>query len=84
MSVVAREVSVDETEDERDLKTSITHREKQGSRTDSYINYRIVTEVRSVYMRMGSGRMGTLGNAPSSPSLTGICVPTRTLCDWGA
>ena len=48
MSVVAREVSVDETEDERDLKTSIAHREKQGSRTDSYINYRIVTEVRSV------------------------------------
>ena len=47
MSVVAREVSGEETEDERDLKTSITHREKQGSRTDSYINYRIVTEVRS-------------------------------------
>ena len=33
--------------------------------------------------------MGTLGNAvftnsPSSPSLTGICVHTRTLCDWSA
>ena len=33
--------------------------------------------------------MGTLGNAvftnsPSSPSLTGICVHTLTLCDWSA
>ncbi|CAI7993250.1 Sorting nexin-7 [Geodia barretti] len=46
-----REVSVDETEDERDLKTSIAHREKQGSRTDSYINYRIVTEaIRPIHL----------------------------------
>ena len=49
LSVWCREVQSggDETEDDRDLKTAITHREKQGSRTDSYINYRIVSEVQS-------------------------------------
>ena len=40
-----REVSGEELEDDRDLKATITHREKQGTRADSYINYRIVTEV---------------------------------------
>ena len=39
------EVSGEVVEDTRDLKATITHREKQGTRTDSYIKYRIVTEV---------------------------------------
>lgn len=43
------EVSSEETADDRDLKATITHREKQGTRADSYINYRIVTEVCTIY-----------------------------------
>lgn len=39
-----REVS-DEEEDTRDLKATITQREKQGTRNDSYVVYKIVTEV---------------------------------------
>ena len=44
------ETSGEEGEDTRDLKATITHREKQGTKSDSYINYRVVTEVHNVYM----------------------------------
>ena len=39
-----RDVSGEE-EDYRDLKATIAEREKHGTRTDSYITYKIVTEV---------------------------------------
>ena len=42
---ICSEVPGEKVEDTRDLKATITHREKQGTRTDSYINYRIITEV---------------------------------------
>ena len=70
VSLYVREVSGDEVKDNRDLKASITHREKQGSRADSYINYRIVTEVDTVVYTLPYVKVLQLEQHMASTTLT--------------